>query len=213
MFRIPTCQGNALGGAQNLCLASQTCVDPTNTRYWVFVAYPRPTGGYGDPVRQAGDVCLADAEAPDPLPFIVDLVANSWKDFDLPGWGMTIRPPSGRVLVNVPTKFASNAPTTVTIPPVNILGRDVTVTLKAVTHVWDFGDGETGASLPGNPKIEHAHRKDGPFEVVMTTRYTATFTVQGSAAVYDGNGTADVAGPGTPLEVVEAHSELIAGNS
>ncbi len=148
----------------------------------------------------------------DPLPTIVGYVQAEWQGFGLPGWGMTTRPATGRVLVNVPTKFASDAPTTVTLAPVNVLGRDVTVTLRAVTHVWHFGDGETGAARPGDPKIEYPHRQPGEFEVVMTTRYTATFTVQGSVEVYDGNGTADVAGPGTGLEVVEAHSELIAGD-
>ncbi len=125
---------------------------------------------------------------------------------------MTTQPSTGKVLINVPTRFASNAPTTIVLAPVNVLGRDVTVTLKATTHVWDFGDGHTGAAKPGNPKLEYAHRKPGGFDVVMTTRYTATFTVQGSGAVYNGNGVANVAGPATQLQVVEAHSELIAGD-
>lgn len=54
----------------------------------------------------------------------------------------------------------------------------------------------------------------GPRDVRLRTRYIATFTVAGSAATYTytATGVAKVGGPATGLEVVEAHSELIAGD-
>ncbi len=111
--RLLACPGNVTGGQDVLCTYATSCADPTESRYWVFVAPPLAGGGFGPSVQQPGDVCLAAAEAPDPLPFIVAAVADDWKNFGLPGWGMTTQPPTGRVLINVPTRFASNAPTTV----------------------------------------------------------------------------------------------------
>ena len=155
---------------------------------------------------------MGQTEAVDPLPFIVAQVSRQWNLLDLPGWAMTTKPATGRVLINVPTKFASDAPRTVTLAPFPVLGQDVTLTLHAIEHIWDYDDGHADAVGPGEPKIEYAHRSPGPFHVVMTTRYTATFTVAGSGAVYDTLGVANVAGPAMRLEVVETHSELIEGD-
>ncbi len=116
-----------------------------------------------------------------------------------------------------------SAPRTQTLPGVQILGRQVTISI-ALDHVdWSFGDGGT-ATEPGpgtaysrndpcttrlcEGYFGHVYATRGPVQVRATASWTATFRV-GAAAAVQIPGT--IAGPTatSDLAVKEARGVLI----
>jgi PKD domain-containing protein len=122
--------------------------------------------------------------------------------------------PAGGGVVNLPTLFATNTPTTQTFNE-TLLGVQVTLNVDA-SWTWDFGDGATLTSTdPGGPypitSLRHVYLVAGAYTVTLTTNWTGTFSMAGGpAAVIPGGPIPRVSDP-VALDIHEAHSVLITG--
>jgi hypothetical protein len=94
-----------------------------------------------------------------------------------------------------------------------ILGTQVTITAKPTRWDWSFGDGSTlTTTTPGTPKrpdVAHEYVQAGEMESSVRVTWTGTFTLEGSAEVYEIQSPAYVQGPPTVVDVREARSELV----
>ncbi len=215
---MPTCSGNGLPGERSdLCTgATETCDQPEQVRYWVYVQdWLIQQQRYGPPRLQRDPpyVCRGPQEVADrvdPRSAVAAQVRSAWKTFGLPR-ATVVTQPAGETLVNAATRLTTTTPPTATLPPKPVLGMSVTLRIKATGYLWDFGDGSTvrAAATGSKPRVEHTYREPGRKDVRLRTLYSATFTIAGSPTVYPLQGTADV--PGRPTQVVarEARSELV----
>ena len=132
--------------------------------------------------------------------------------------------PHDTSLINIQTIMWVDAPATQTLPPVSILGQNVTVTLN-LDHVdWDFGDHQNTSTRTAGKVYDnihdpcrtatcpdyfgHTYRSPGSTTIHATATWTASFTVAGQrAATIPGT----VAGPTatTTLTVKQARSVLV----
>ncbi len=148
----------------------------------------------------------------DPLVAVLDRVRSEWKSFGLPAAVVTTRP-GDQTLAGATTLFSTPTPPRAVLPPKDVLGYRVTLTVTASRYVWDFGDGSTQTvpAATGAPSTRHVYRTAGPLTVTLRTYYTATFTINGGTEALPLAGEADVPGTPTPLTVREARSQLEAG--
>ena len=214
-----TCAGNGSAAGEDIpcAAATETCPQPGDTRFWVYEQTWDPAAGaYGPFVRreQPQFVCLGPGQtaAVDPLIAVAAAVRAQWQTFELPGATVQTRP-GGQTLVNVPTRFSSDSPSALTLPPRTVLGYQVTLSIQAAAYRWDFGDGTVQEARPGGatpPGTEHTYRVAGQRTVDLLTTYTATFTIAGSPTVYPLTGTAVVPGIPAQLGVRESRTELVA---
>lgn len=175
------------------------------------------TNAYGPAVRRQDPqfVCLGldETVAVDPLIAVAAAVRSQWQTFELPGARVQTRP-GGQTLVNAATRFSSDSPAMLTLPPRTVLGYQVTLSITASAYRWDFGDGSVQEVRPSGsvpPGTEHTYRVAGPKTVGLLSTYTATFTIAGSPTVYPLTGTAVVPGIPAQLGVREARTELVDG--
>ena len=196
--------------------ATQSCPKPEDTRYWVWV---RTWNGehYTEPALRTTpqSVCLGPeevAQRADPTTAVAALVRSEWRSFGLPGATVQTQP-GGETLVGAITRFSTPTPPSAKLAPKQILGLDVTLSIKASRYVWDFGDGTTleAAAEGDQPRAEHTYRAAGPMNVTLRTYYSATFTIEGSEVVYPLEGTADVPGEPTSITAREARTQLEGG--
>ncbi|WP_426242088.1 hypothetical protein [Nocardioides sp. LHG3406-4] len=136
----------------------------------------------------------------------------------LPEAVITVQPPDGETLVNLPTIFSTQAQT-YTAPPLDVLGQQVVFTLTPETFVWHHGDGTQQTTDTAGRKyqdgdeptdlIHHMYVKtaqDLPVSVDIT--WSATWTLNGEAqgAV---DGTVTKVGAAQQLDVLEAKPTLV----
>jgi len=105
---------------------------------------------------------------------------------------ITVAPPGGKTLVNIPTIFSAPEPTPVTLT----ITTPVPGTITAIPeYTWDFGDGLTGVGA-GTPYLAsvdpmkhpdsylHAiYLKGGPKHITATLAWKVTFALQGTNPV------------------------------
>lgn len=210
---VPTCPGNTPGGTGDLCeVATTSCPTPTDFRYWVYVqTWDADRKAYGEPVLRTAPpfVCAGPEEVAeaDPRAAVLARVRAEWQTFGLPGSEVVVEP-ADDTLVGASTRFSTDSPQTLALPPKQILGLGVTLTITASGYRWDFGDGTGAETGPAGRQVEHVYRLAGPKQVSVRTYYTATFTVEGDDAVYPLQGTADVPGPAEDLAAREARTQL-----
>lgn len=136
----------------------------------------------------------------------------------LPEAVITVQPPDGETLVNLPTIFSTDA-RTYTAPPLKVLDSTVVFTLTPQSFVWHHGDGTTQTTTTGGKRfvdgdeptalIHHAYARtaqDVPVSVDIT--WSATWTLDGKAqgAV---DGTVTKVGQAQHLDVLEATPTLV----
>jgi hypothetical protein len=101
---------------------------------------------------------------------------------------------------------------TYALPAVQILGHRVVVTAKPEHFDWYFGDGasamDAGPGRQGTTDVEHTYTDKGLVKPYVVITWSGTYTVDGGAPL-DVFGTATTTGDGTPLQVKEAHAELV----
>ena len=213
----PTCSGNTRGSADVCGAALNSCQPPGQgfVRYWVWVAeVDRATGKVIDPpgwVEQSETVCFGPDKQGVPVrAAIAGFLASDFQKLVVLK-GVAHVDPHGSTLVNFENGYWTDA-RTYTLAPVQILGHEVTVTAKPARYDWYFGDGATALDAgPGRPgEIDVAHTYDRPGEVrpYVVITWSGTFTVDGGAR-QPVIGTATTTGDGTPLQVKEAHSQLV----
>ena len=211
---VPACGTGGDSSRDGLCGAAlNRCPKPGDVRFFVYVS--TWTGrGYGPPVlrTEPPSVCLGPEEAAkktDPTVAVAALVRAQWQSFGLPG-AVVQTQPRDETLVGAATRFTTSTPPTAVLPPKPILGLPVTLSIKAMGYVWDFGDGSTltSSATSSPPRAVHTYRTAGAMQVGLRTYYSATFTIEGSEPIYPMEGTADVPGPPTDLTARQARTQL-----
>jgi hypothetical protein len=150
-----------------------------------------------------------DAPAPEVTP---EMVLAEFRRLPLPSATASVQP-DGRTLVNVETIFYTDAePQTF---DVTILSQPVTVRAKPAEFTWHTGDGTTigptasaGAPFPDHD-IAHIYTESEPYQARVDVTYTGEFSVAGGPTI-PVPGTVTIEGPTVPVEVLEAHPQLVA---
>ena len=202
-----------LGGGDDLCTVAVTVCPPGELLYWQWV---RPLQPPNSPWQQAGERCSVGppAAAEAALPVVTPgMVLEAFRRLPLPRAKALVQP-TDRTLVNFDTIFYTRVQ--VGDIPLTLLGQPIVVRPKVESYVFRFGDGTSfgPTANAGGPyprkDITHAYARSGSVTASVVTTYSAQFSVSGGAwqPVPD---TVAVEGPGTPVRVVGARSELIAG--
>lgn len=167
-------------------------------------------------MRQPGFVCLGPQEVQAAqVPTVAQVAALVQRDFQrfVVVKGETVIDPPDRTLVNVDTIFSTPTNAPVTLDPLTLLGRRVVITIKPQTYTWHFGDGTSRTTTtPGRRRVKdvtHVYRRAAAVAPFVVISWSGTFTVDGSEPLTV-QGRASTTGPGTPLRVLTAQSELVA---
>ncbi len=218
----PACSGNSIDNPDLICPGASTlCAttpDAADLAFWVWSRTYRPglpEAAQAPFTRQPGFVCLGPQEAQAAqVPTVAQVAALVQRDFQrfVVVKGQTVIDPPERTLVNVDTIFSTPTSTTVTLDPLTLLGRRVVITIKPETYTWHFGDGTTRTTTtPGRPRVKdvtHVYRRAAAISPYVVISWSGTFTVDGSDPLTV-QGRATTTGPGTPLRVLTAQSELV----
>lgn len=178
-------------------------------------------GGYyavfGEGVKRPGRACLpgprraAAAPAPAPPVLSAGLVATAMRRLEWRAPRLTVQPPGGATLVNLPTiVFAGDAQTqTLTT---TLLTQVVTIEARPVRYAWDFGDGaRLVTAKPGRPypdlDVAHRYPRPGRFRLTLATSFVGRFRA-GDGPWRPIPGQLVLASTPQPLRVVEARPQL-----
>jgi hypothetical protein len=213
----PTCSGNTRGTADVCGAALNSCQPPGKgyVRYWVWTAeVDRATGKVVDPpgwVEQSETVCFGPAQQGIPARAAIGgLLASEFQKLVVRK-GVAHVDPRATTLVNFENGFWTEARTYV-LPPVQILGHRVVVTATPERYDWHFGDGtvalDAGPGRSGETDVAHTYTRSGVVKPYVVITWSGTFTVDGGSPL-DVIGTATTTGDGTPLQVKEAHAQLV----
>jgi hypothetical protein len=117
--------------------------------------------------------------------------------------------PEPDTLVNIPTRFSTDAPASYDIP-LTLLGQPVTITATARRWTWHFGDGTTASTTAAGTdgRVEHTYRTSATVGAHVVIEWSGTYRIGGGAQLPI-TGTATTVGDPAPLEVKQARSELV----
>ncbi len=219
----PACSGNTMENPDLICPGASTLCANTpeaaDLAFWVWSRTYRPglpEAAHAPFVRQPGFVCLGPQEAQAAqVPTVAQVAALVQRDFQrfVVVKGETVIDPPERTLVNVDTIFSTPTSAAVTLDPLTLLGRRVLITIRPETYTWHFGDGTSQTTTtPGRPRVKdvtHVYRRAAAVSPYVVISWSGTFTVDGSEPLTV-QGRATTTGPGTPLRVLTAQSELVA---
>ena len=118
--------------------------------------------------------------------------------------------PAPDTLVNVETRFATDAPASYDIP-LTILGQTVVITATAGSWTWHFGDGSTErvSDKASRGSTVHTYNRAGPRGAFVVIEWTGTYRIGGDPAVRQVKGTATTTGDPAPVAVRTARTELV----
>jgi hypothetical protein len=180
------------------CAAAHNCVPLTDggsrgTRVgvvrWIMLPDGTKTPG-------AGEYSSACEYASESIPLVnVEALARQRLEKAVSHPTITVAPPGGKTLVNIPTIFSAPEP-----KPVNLtIITPVPGTIAAVPeYTWDFDDGLTGvgAGMPYSSSLDPVEHPDSYLHAVYvsggTKHITATLTWHVTFTL-DGNGSVDLA--------------------
>ena len=117
--------------------------------------------------------------------------------------------PGPETLVNIPTRFSTDAPASYDIP-LTLLGQSVTITATARRWTWHFGDGQTADTTAAGTdgRVEHTYTTAASVGAHVVIEWSGTYRIGGGAELPI-TGTATTVGDPAPLEVKQARSELV----
>ena len=139
-----------------------------------------------------GPVCLYDRDPEDLLPRIAGLIQREFDKLPVAPGKVTAQP-SPHTLRGAETNFYADA--TEQQFDTTILAQKIHIIAKPVQYRWDYGDGTslgptttTGGPLPQDRWGEktgtsHAYAQTGDFNVVLTTYFQGTYSVNGGPAL------------------------------
>lgn len=186
------------------CEQAAVCTTPGGTAGAYYAVYT--DGG-----KIPGRVCLPPDDPRRPAPGITDaLVARAVQRLDWTTPTLTIQPPGGRTLVNLPTNVYADGRTqrlTVTL-----LTQPVTIEVTPTTYTWDFGDGTTLTTrTPGRPypdlDVTHPYPRVGTYPIRLTTTLTGRYRTP-TTPWADIPGVLRLTTAPQPLRVIEATPQL-----
>lgn len=201
----PTCTGNTAESLDGLCDAALTCPDPDEVKFWKWQS--REIDGEWTPWTLVDTVCLGpDDPAVDPAVAIPAIVQRDFQRVVVLKGGAEVTPRPD-TLVNVVTKFRTDAPVSYEIP-LSILGQSVVITAKAEKHTWHFGDGQTATSYAADGYAEHTYAHATIEQAYVVITWSGTFSVNGGPS-RPITGTVQTTGDAVDVVVREARSELV----
>lgn len=188
---VPFCMQSSLGQNEDvLCNGMvSSCQEEGALRWRVYTRLMSPTGQPLTDWTYQGTRCEGgDAEPGVQTPDLTTADVMEQARAVAPVPGFTVEP-EGTTYVNVPTNFAADDDTPVTVS-VFPLGIEVPVTFTPSEYSWDFGDGGTGsgagvrdAAVGAPGAVEHLYERSGDYAVVLTRTYTVSFTLPGGGQV------------------------------
>lgn len=223
---VTMCSGNTRTNANDvMCQGAATACDYVagapvgSTAFWIWTRLydpKKPESQQAGWVRQPGFVCRGGVgdTAPDvpTIAQVIDAVNEDFKDFVVVK-GATEINPSTKTLVHVDTIFSTDRTGPEALPPLNILGYRVDITVKPERYVWHWDDGTKDAETtkPGRPlhkDVTHKYGVPGGVNPYVSIEWSGTFTINGGVPLkVRGRVTTD--GPPSPLLVTTARSELV----
>ncbi len=138
-------------------------------------------------------------------------LATDFASLPLPEGDVVVRPPGGKTLVNVETRFHTSQGSQ-SLPPVQILGRGVVVTAVALRYDWFMGDGSSYSGAgPGSEAapIRHVYRRPGRVGPFVRITWGGTFTVAGVPGSFPVVGTTTTDSAPADVTVRSAGSQLV----
>jgi hypothetical protein len=208
---VPTCTGNNAYNDGALCGAAvESCPTEGDVRFWVFeTTIQRSTGQpvAGTGPRLVDTVCLGPEDPqPDPAVLIPAMVQTEFQSVVVQG-GVADVSPKPETLVNIDTRFQTDAPASYQIP-LTLLGQSVVITALAQKYTWHLDNGETRVSTQPKGYLEYMYRQAGAYDVFVSITWSGTFSVNGGPA-QPITGTVEVDGEPTRVQVQQARSELV----
>jgi hypothetical protein len=208
---VPTCTGNSAYDAGVLCGAAvYTCSTEGDIRFWVFETTIRRSTGKPEPgtgPRLVDTVCLGpDEPAIDPAVAIPAMVQQEFKSVVVLSGAAQVSP-KPETLVNIDTRFRTDAPASYAIP-LTLLNRQVIITATAQRYIWQLGNGESRVSTRPDGYLEHTYRTAGAREVRVDIEWSGTFSIDGGPA-QPITGTVVTEGEPTVVRVQQARTELV----
>ena len=204
----PTCTGNSVHDSGVLCSAAvETCPVEGEVRFWKWQRTFNNTTDEWGTWKLVDTVCLGpDEPMVDPTVAIPAIVQRDFQSVVVVKGAADVTPKPD-TLINVATKFRTDAPASYEIP-LSILGQSVVITARAEKYTWHFGDGESAVSRAADGYIEHTYRKAATEQAHVVITWSGTFTVNGGASQAI-NGTVSTTGNPVDVRVREARSELV----
>lgn len=208
---VPTCTGNTAFDGGVLCNAAvQTCPVEGEVRFWVFeTTIQRSTGKPvpGTGPRLVDTVCLGpDEPGLDPAVAIPALVQSEFQSVVVQGGNADVSPRPD-TLVNIDTRFQTDAPASYQIP-LTLLNQSVVITATAQRYTWHLDNGDTRVSTKPKGYLEYPYRRAGTYDVFVSITWSGTFSVNGGPA-QPITGTVEIDGEPTQVRVQQARSELV----
>ena len=169
------------GNAPSPCDPPRTCSTPAGGGVW----YYQLTDG----VRGAL-TCQSVPQPTAPGPAVTPgQVRTAWKHLAWDAPTLTVQPPGGRTLVNLPTVLSSDA-TTAQTRTTTLLGRRVTITATPIRWTWQPGAGmppwtTTTSGRPWHDGDDASrlnqiqYRRHGTALASVAVTYAGTYTVDG----------------------------------
>jgi hypothetical protein len=183
--------------------------EPNSSLVWTYAGPMDDPNPSPDEWISTGAKCVRPSDAPDRAPAMSQA---EFRRLPIPAGKANVEPSWRPVLINVETNlYVDAAPVTLRA---TVLGRQVEVEAIPTRFRWSFSDGERfttqdpGAPYP-NMSTTHTFTTPGPASVTLTTIYTGRFRVVGETEWLPVSGTAEVASPAVPLEVIEARAVLV----
>lgn len=213
---VIACPGNSVDTPAEavMCGQATAACAPPRLLHWRYAA---PAG---QALRLDGTRCLtaAEAAAGDGATF-PGFTVDDLRRLPLPPGGVLLEPGNGYALTGMPLNAVADAAALVL--PADVAGFAVQVRATPVGYTWDFGDGTVLGPTddPGSPwepgrdagvGTQHTYLQGGAVAVVLTTAYAGEFSVDGGV-FQPVVGTAAVASPAVPLDVLEGRGALVGG--
>ncbi|MEJ1194769.1 hypothetical protein [Pseudarthrobacter sp. CCNWLW207] len=180
-----------LGGGDfnSVCLRDQVeCKSGPEGKAGIPVVWLKAPRGLANPVwtHHSGPTCLYDAKPEDLLPRIAADIQRQFENLPVKA-GSVVAQPSPHTLRGAETNFYADA-----IEQqfdVTMFGQQVHVVATPVQYTWNYGDGTVLGPQPsmGGPlpqerwgektRTSHAYTATGDFQVVLTTSFRGTYSV------------------------------------
>ena len=175
------------------CLARQLeCKDRADGAKGIPVMWlSRPRGVAGAVwAPHSGPTCLYDAKPEDLLPRIAADIQKQFQNLPISA-GTVVAQPSPNTLRGAETNFYAEAVEQQF--DITMFGQQVHVVATPVQYTWNYGDGTVVGPQPsmGGPlpqdrwgektRTSHAYSSTGDFQVVLTTSFQGTYSVNSGA--------------------------------
>ncbi len=162
-------------------------------------------------------VCLSPAVAENLEAITPEMVAREFERLQWPAASLTVAPPGGRTLINLPTVFSTHT-AQVRAQTVTLLGQQVTIEATPTAWTWLPGLDEDPwqTATPGTawtPGADvaslntHTYRRPGTYSLSVDVTYSGRYRIN-NEGWQDIASTLTVHGPARSLEVIEARGQL-----